>query len=82
MYYLITGVGEAHNQGVLTSDDISTVTNECYSTSRLPSPTRPRVHQRQDMQLTQNQAYGIPTKGSGCYTTTYQKLEEDYDYVI
>ena len=38
-------------------EEIATVTNECYSTSRLPSPTRPRVHQQQDMQLTQNQAY-------------------------
>ena len=38
-------------------EEIATVTNECYSTSRLPSPTRPCVHQQQDMQLTQNQAY-------------------------
>ena len=46
------------HDGVLTA--IPTVTNECYSTSRLPPPTLPRVHQQQDMQLTQNQAYVTP----------------------
>ena len=45
------------DQAVPTTDVIPTVTNECYSTSRLPSPTRPRgrMHRQQDMQLTQNQ---------------------------
>ena len=52
-------------------NDIPTSTNECYSTSRLPSHTRPRVHQQQDMQLTQNLTTdAITTVTNECYSTS------------
>ena len=52
---------------ILTTDAIPTVTNERYSTSRLPSPTRPRVHQQQDVQI----ADAIPTATNECYSTSH-----------
>ena len=73
-------------------EDIATSTNECYSTSRLPLPSR--VHQQQDTELTQNQAYvtsgNIPVKANECYDTTMDfnhlyttvEGEHEYDYVI
>ena len=65
-------------------DDIATSTNECYSTSRLPSPTRPRVHQQQDMQLTQNQAYvtsaSVSMKPNESYGTTTTSMDSDLLY--
>ena len=75
---LTTGAGDTN---------VVTVTNECYSISPVPSlPSH--VHQQQDMQLTQNQAYvksanTIPMKENECYvTTTSQMQEEEYDYVV
>ena len=62
------------------------MTNECYSISPVPLPSH--VHQQQDMELTQNQAYvksanTIPMKENECYvTTTSQNREEEYDYVV
>ena len=65
-------------------DDITTSRNECYSTSRLPSPTRPRVHQQQDMQLTQNQAYvtsaNVSMKPNESYGTTTTSMDSDLLY--
>ena len=40
------------DQAVPTTDTIPTVTNECYSTSRLPPPTRPRGCMYQQRGLT------------------------------
>ena len=73
---LITGAGKTK---------IATVTNECYSIS--PVSLLSHVHQEQDMELKQNQAYvksvnTIPMKENECYiTTTSQMLEAEYDYV-
>ena len=51
--------------------DFPTVTNECYSTSRRPSPTRPCGHQQQDLELTQNLTTdAIPTVTNECYSTS------------
>ena len=65
-------------------DDIATSTNECYSTSHLPSSTRPRVHQQQDMQLTQNQAYvtsaSVSMKPNESYGTTTTSMDSDLLY--
>ena len=46
----------SQNQAYVVTPDIPTETNESYSTSRLPSPTRPCVHQQQE-KFTQNQAF-------------------------
>ena len=65
-------------------EEIATVTNECYSTSRLPSPTPPRVHQQQDMQLTQNQAYitsaSVSMKPNESYGITTTSMDSDLLY--
>ena len=60
-----------HLPAAALDEEIATVTNECYSTSRLPSPTRPRVHQQQDIQYTQNLTTdAIPTVTNECYSTS------------
>ena len=79
----------------LSSTDITTVTNECYSTSRLPSLIRLSVEQ--DMQLTQSQEHvtsgNIPMETNKCYGTNLASVEEkhntsesltadEYDYII
>ena len=65
-------------------EEIATVTNECYSTSHLPSPTHPRVHQKQDMQLTQNQAYvtsaSVSMKPNESYGITTTSVDSDLLY--
>ena len=65
-------------EGVLVND-IPTVTNESYSTARLP-----HVHQEQDMQLTQNQAYvtsvSVSMKLNECYGTTTPSMDSDHLY--
>ena len=74
---LITGAGETN---------VVTATNECYSISPVSLPSH--VHQQQDMQLTQNQAYvksanTIPMKENECYVTTTSQMQEgEYDYVV
>ena len=70
-----------HLPAAVLDEEIATVTNECYSTSHLPSPTRPRVHQQQDMQLTQYQAYvtsaSVSMKPNECYGTTTTSMDSD-----
>ena len=63
--------------------NIPTVTNECYSTSRLPLPSR-GVYQQQDVQLSQNQAYvtsaNISMKPNESYGTTTPSMDSDLLY--
>ena len=58
--------------------DFPTVTNECYSTSRLPLPSR-GVNQQQRMQLSQNQAYvtsaNVSMKANESYDSTTTSMD-------
>ena len=73
-----------HLSAAAFDEEIATVTNECYSTSHLPSPTPPRVHKQQDMQLTQNQAYitsvNVSIKPNESYGTTTTFMDSDLLY--
>ena len=70
-----------HLPAAAFDEEIATVTNECYSTSHLPSPTRPRVYQQQDMQLTQNQAYAtsanVSMKPNESYSITTTSVDSE-----
>ena len=74
--------GCVESEGVRMTD-FPTVTNECYSTSRLPLPSR-GVYQQQDMQLTQNQAYvtsaNVSMKPNESYGTTTPSMDSDLLY--
>ena len=71
-------VGSVKSEGT----NIPTVTNESYSTSHLPLPSC--VHQQQDMQLSQNQAYvtsaSVSMKPNESYGTTTTSMESDLLY--
>ena len=74
-------VGCVESKGVRMTD-FPTVTNECYSTSRLPLPSH--VYQQQDMQLSQNQAYvtsaNVSMKPNESYATTITSMDSDLLY--
>ena len=60
-------------------NDIPTVTGESYSTAHLP-----HVHQQQNIQLSQNQAYitsaSVSMKTNECYGTTTASMDSDLLY--
>ena len=72
-------VGSVESEGT----NFPTVTNESYSTSRLPLPSR-GVYQQQDMQFSQNQAYvtsaNVSMKPNESYGTTTPSMDSDLLY--
>ena len=74
-------VGCVESEGVRMTD-FQTVINESYSSSHLPLPSR--VHQQQDMQLSQNQAYvtsaSVSMKPNESYGTTTAPMDSDMLY--
>ena len=72
---LISGINIVETEGVIVND-IPTVTNESYSTARLP-----HVHQQQSIQLSQNQTYVTSASVSNeCYGTTTTSMDSDHLY--